>query len=410
MSPLTSMVSYSWNDASAAELLHEELALRGLTVFHDRCTFPSGSRIGQSMADAVNKCDSFVAYLTPSSLYETSPIGARRPALDDEFLPAMSRLARARGDVVPLNPLRPIVLALTHGLGDPRKEAADRVRKATGRDISSLWTPIALDQTTPSITQREAGAAAAEVLRALLPPGMGNEVREPLELVVVTRGEGQPPRFLTIDATSLLGGRQNRPGSTADWSRFLSGLHDIQATLAAWAPQRELRIAINAHLSAAIALGRVFNQAANWSPAVSGRYGDSTPSDADAHPQLRFSIEKGTRGGHLAVEIDLLDVRMSELADRTLASLVDPVPNRLCIWREGRGDLTPDDVTAMASAAAQVVRNAVFDLRPARLHVFCASPVEFGVLLGRKITALHCDISLYERDGDLYAPSLVLAR
>jgi hypothetical protein len=89
--------------------------------------------------------------------------------------------------------------------------------------------------------------------------------------------------------------------------------------------------------------------------------------------------------------------------------LDDPVPNRLCIWREGRGDLTPDDVAAMASAAAHVVRNVVFDLRPARSHVFCASPVEFGVLLGRKITALHCDIALYERDGDLYAPSLVIS-
>ncbi len=194
MAPLTSMVSYSWNDASAADLLHEELALRGLKVFHDRCTFASGSRIGQSMADAVDKCDAFIAYLTPSSLYETSPVGARRPALDEEFLPVMNRLARARGIAPPLTPVRPVVLALTHGLGDPRKEAPDRVRKATGRDISSLWTPISLDQTTTSITQREAAVAAAGVLRALLPPGGGPpEVAEPVELVVVTRGEGQPP-------------------------------------------------------------------------------------------------------------------------------------------------------------------------------------------------------------------------
>jgi hypothetical protein len=116
------------------------------------------------------------------------------------------------------------------------------------------------------------------------------------------------------------------------------------------------------------------------------------------------------RHGDLAVEIDLLDVKMSELVDRTLASLADPVPNRLCIWREGRGDLGPHDMAAMGSAAACLVRNAVFDLQPSRLHVFCASPVEFGVLLGRKLTALHCDIALYERGGDLYTPSLVLPR
>src|SRR4051812_29531459 len=94
--PLTSMVSYSWDDANAAELIHDELALRGLTVFHDRCTFPSGSRIGQNMADAVANCDSFVAYLTPESLYETRPAGTLRPALDDELLPVLDRLARAR--------------------------------------------------------------------------------------------------------------------------------------------------------------------------------------------------------------------------------------------------------------------------------------------------------------------------
>lgn len=404
------MVSYSWDDASAAELLHEELALRGLTAFHDRCTFPSGSRIGQSMTDAVDKCDSFVAYLTPSSLYETCHAGTRRPALDDEFLPMMNRLARARPVGSAPSPLRPVVVALTHGLGDPRSEAPDRVRKATGRDISSLWTPIALDQTTPSITQSEAAAAAAGVLRALLVPGTGGEVADPLELAVVTRGEGQPPRFLTIDATRLLGGRTSRPGSTGDWGRFLAGLDDLQGTLAAWAPQRELRVRISAHLSAAIALGRVFNQAANWFPVVTGRHGDTTPSDADSHPQFKSSLDKGTRRGDLAVEIDLLDVKMSDLADRTLASLPDPVPNRLCVWRDGHGDLAPDDVAAMASAAALVVRSTVFDLQPTRLHIFCASPVEFGVLLGRKLTSLHCDLALYERDGDLYTPSVVIPR
>jgi SMODS-associated and fused to various effectors sensor domain/TIR domain len=406
MSPLTSMVSYSWEDASAGELLHEELALRGLTVFHDRCTFATGGRIGQNMADAVETCDSFVAYLTPSSLYEKAPAGPR-PALDDEFLPVMNRLTRARGSAPP-SP-RPVVLALTHGLGEPRKEAPERVRKATGRDISSLWTPVTLDQTTPEITQGEAATAAGELLRALLRPGAVDGTTQPLEIAVVTRGEGQPPRFLTINATTLLGGRENRAGSAANWARFLTGLHDLQATLAAWGPQRQLRVGIKAHLSAAIAFGRVFNQAANWSLYVAGRYGEAVPCDADGHPQLKSSFEKGARHRDLAVEIDLLDVRMSELADRTLASLHQSVPNRLCIWRDGRGDLGAIDVTEMASAAARIVRSAVFDLQPAQIHMFCAAPVEFGVLLGRKLTALHCNIALYERDTDLYAPSLTLA-
>ncbi|MHB1929684.1 MAG: toll/interleukin-1 receptor domain-containing protein, partial [Acidimicrobiales bacterium] len=66
---LSAMISYQWTDAGAAELIHEELALRGLVVHHDRCSLPTGSRIGTNMDGAVANCDGFVAYLTPHSLY-----------------------------------------------------------------------------------------------------------------------------------------------------------------------------------------------------------------------------------------------------------------------------------------------------------------------------------------------------
>lgn len=410
MIPLTSMVSYSREDAGAAELIHEELALRGLTVFHDRCTFPSGSRVAQNMADAVSTCDSCVAYLTPASLYESRTTDEPRPALDDEFIPVLDRLARARSTTATVDSIRPVVVPLTHGLGDPRREAPDRVRKATGRDIASLWTPVTLDQTTSAISQHEAATAARAVLAALLGPGVGGRVLEPIQLVVVTRGEGQSAGFLTLDATRLLGGAMSRPGASEDWDRFLAGARDLQATLAAWSPQRQLRVQIRAHLTAAIALGRVFNQAANWVPVVEGRHGDAAPSDAAASPQLKISFDKGARHGDLAIEIDLLDVKVSSLVAGCLASLPEPVPNRLCIWREGNGDLSPGDVADMASVAAIAVRSAVFDLQPGRAHIFCAAPVEFAVLLGRKLTSLHCDLFLYERDGDAYVRSLVIPR
>ncbi|MGI8413892.1 MAG: SAVED domain-containing protein [Solirubrobacteraceae bacterium] len=404
------MVSYSGDNANAAELIHEELALRGLSVFHDRCTFPSGSRIGQNMAEAVARCDSFVAYLTPKSLYEARPAGTPRPALDDELLPVLDRLARSRSTGNPVDSARPVVVPLTHGLGDPRREAPDRVRRATGRDISSLWIPVALDQSTASISQPEAAAAARAVLGALLVPGTGRAVSDPIELLVVARGEGQPASFLTIDATGLLGGPTSRPGLPEDWARFLAGARDLQTALAAWTPQRRLRVRIRAHLTAAIALGRVFNQAASWVTVVEGRHGDAEPSDAEVHPQLKVSLEKGARRGDLAIEIDLLGVKLSQLAAPCLASLSQPVPNRLCMWREGTDDLGPGEVSEMASAAAVAVRDAIFDLQPPRAHIFCATPVEFAVLLGRKLTSLHCDLSMYERDGDAYGRSLVIPR
>ena len=47
------MISYSWHDTTAAELLHDELSLRGFQVVHDRYSFTEGSRIPAAMAQLV---------------------------------------------------------------------------------------------------------------------------------------------------------------------------------------------------------------------------------------------------------------------------------------------------------------------------------------------------------------------
>jgi hypothetical protein len=62
----------------------------------------------------------------------------------------------------------------------------------------------------------------------------------------------------------------------------------------------------------------------------------------------------------------------------------------------------------MTAVAAGGIRDAVFDIRPARVHLFCASPVEFAVHLGHRLTSLHADLHLYERDGPRYMPSLII--
>lgn len=405
--PLSAMISYQWTDADPAELLHEELALRGLVVHHDRCSFPTGTRIGANMDEAVANCDGFVAYLTPNSLYEGAPPESPRPAIDAEFNPAMDRLARSQAQE---EKRRPVIIPLTHGLGDPRSEAPERVRRATGKDISSLWTPVALDQTTTSITESEAATVGRCLLSALLGPGDGHAAAtDPIEMVVATRGEGQPPAFLSIDGTNLLGGQNNRPGDPSAWIRYLAGLRDLQSVLGRWTHRRQLCVTIRAHLSAAIAFGRVFNQAAGWRPTIAGRHGMTGASEQVSHEELRTALDKGGRTGDLAVEIDLLNVGVSDLAATVLMSLGDPVTNRLCVWRQGlRSDLLPTEISAMASGAALAVRDAVFEIRPARAHIFCASPVEFAVLLGHRLTSLHTELHLYERDGDKYVPSLVM--
>jgi hypothetical protein len=132
------------------------------------------------LADA--NCDGFVAYLTPHSLYESSPAGSPRPAIDGEFKPAMDRLARSQAN--DRGSRRPVIIPLTHGLGDPRTQAPERVRKATGKDISSLWTPVTLDQSTTSITGPEAAAVARALLEALLAPGADLRTEGLIEVLV----------------------------------------------------------------------------------------------------------------------------------------------------------------------------------------------------------------------------------
>ena len=142
------MISYSWNDSDAADLIHDEFALHGFSVLHDRHSFTDGSRIPANMNSGVERCDVFVAYLTRHSLYLDKQADQPRPAVVGELLPA---LQRRRRNLTPGTVDTPIVLPLAHGLGD-RNEVAEIVREITGEDISSLWTGW-LDQTTPHITQ-----------------------------------------------------------------------------------------------------------------------------------------------------------------------------------------------------------------------------------------------------------------
>jgi len=182
----------------------------------------------------------------------------------------------------------------------------------------------------------------------------------------------------------------------------------VQIALARWTQRRQIALRIRAHLSAAFAFGRVFNQAAGWRLDIEGRHGRVIPSAETEHPDLHISLDNGGGTGDLSVEIDLLDVQVSDLAAGVLMNLAEPVTNRLCIWRGQQSDLLPNDVAVMASSAAIRIRDTIFNHRPSRMHLFCASPVEFATLLGSRMTSIHTEVHLYERDGDKYVPSLVI--
>ena len=398
--PLSAMVSYQTADRDAAELLHEELALRGFVVVHDQCTFASGSRIATEMELGVQTCDAFLTYLTPESLYLDAEPGSPRPALDDEFLPSMQRRRQPASSGTGR---RVVVLPIPKRLGN-RSEAADRVVQQTGEDIGSLWVRSArTDKADLSLS--EASAIAHEALEATLSPGP-RAVPDQIDVVFVTRGHGQPPRFLTIDATSLVGGTR-RAGKPKDWERILRALGETERMLARTST-RELNLVVKAHITGAFAVGRVFNQAGGWRLSVEGRYGSVQPSPLQAGDNLAVDTDPQGRGGDLSCEIALVGQPVFEMAREAIRAFALNLSERLQISIRASGDIGSETASLVAAEAAFVLREHIAAKRPPRTHIFCASPADIAVLIGYRLTALGTDLHLYEPEGDTYRLALVI--
>ena len=394
------MVSYQSNDFGESELLHEELALRGFVVVHDQCSFLSGSRIATEMELGVETCDSFVSLLTPHSLYLGAQPGSPRPALDAEFIPAMER----RREAASSDTRRPIVvLPVPKRLGS-RADATDKVFGQTGEDIGSIWIQ-SVETDDPALGSSEAAGIAQEALKATLSPS-ARAVPDHVTIVFVTRGRGQPSEFLTIDATSLVGGRR-RAGNPDDWTRILRGLSDVESALANNSP-RELHILARAHISGAIAMGRVFNQLGGWRLSVAGRHGPVRPSPIQPGELLDVSIDPQGRGQDLSCEISLIGQPVFEMAREAIRSHSLRLAERVRLSTSVLGDIDCETASRMASEAAFALRERVAARRPPRTHVFCASPADVAVLIGYRLTALGTDLHLYEPEGDAYRLALVV--
>ncbi|MCC6237278.1 MAG: SAVED domain-containing protein [Dehalococcoidia bacterium] len=414
MTALVALISYQARDLPSAELLHEEMSMRGLSVIRDRVAFLDGRRIEFEMSEAVERCDALVAYLTPNSLYLDQQPGRPRPALDFEFQPAMQRRRKHIAELRSLgnddtSAIRPVVIPVLFGLGDPRTDGVEAVRQATGENIGSLWLP-SISPGGQGILSEDAATIAHGTLAALLPARHGGSVlTKPIELQIATRGTPSASRGLCIDATALMGGDARRPGEPRDWTRFLRGLADVGQVLKAHSPERRILITPQTHLSGAIAIGRVFHQASGWQLQVVGRHGTARPGNTADTADLRMSWDPEDPGAReMSVEIDLIGHPVYEIARDLLRSLSTSVRGRLQVSWQGANDLTPDQTSAIADSVAREIRARVTATRPRVVHVMCATPADFATLLGHRLTALEVDLQLYERSGDSYVPSLLI--
>ena len=399
--PLSAMVSYQSADYDAAELLHEELALRGFVVVHDQCSFTGGARIAQEMEVGVQSCDAFIAYLTRNCLYLDAEPGSPQPAMESEFIPAMQRRRRptsASGH------RRLVVLPIAKGLGS-RSEASNAVYKRTGEDIGSLWVRSA-NSSEPVLGVSEAGNIAEEALSATLAPEELS-VPSPLAMSFSTRGDGQAPRFLTLDGTPLVGG-DRRAGSQEDWGRILNALRSVERILARRQP-REIDLVARAHISGGIALGRVFSQAGGWRISVRGRCGPVSASPLGRSDLLHSTVDPQDRGRDVSCEISLVGQPVFDMARETIRSRSLDLSERIQLSPRASGEFDSDTSSLIAAEAALILRERVAAVRPPRVHLFCASPIEVAVLIGHRLTSLNADLHLYEREGNEYRLVLVLA-
>ena len=398
MAPPTAMISYSWADAIAAELLHDEFALRGFQLIHDRYTFTEGSRIPANMADAVETCDVFVAFLTPHSLYLDRPADQPRPALAGELLPALRRRRRnLNSGALDI----PIVIPLAHGLGD-RYEAAETIRRHTGEDVASLWTTW-LDQSTPGVTQPEAASVADRAFKAF---HCAESTPAVTELHIATRGTTPPARYLTLDATRLLGGNR-QAGQPTDWERFLAALQHVLATLDSLNRNSEIRVDLRCHISAALATGRLLHQATRWSPVFATRHGDINPATSDAGHRLSGDFDQYKESGDIIIDIDLLGHDVAAKTDE-LASRIPPVGGRISLTRLDTTDLSPEQIASLARWTATIIRSAHATAHPNTIHFAQAVPAAFAALLGHHLTALSANLTSYELNDDCYTPVLTI--
>ena len=391
------MISYSSKDCVAADLIQDELALRGFDVFRDQKSFTDGSRISTNMTTGVEGCNVFVAYLTPHSLYLNRPEGEARPALEREIRPALERRSQnldAQGRSTP------IFIPAAHGLGN-RDEASRTFQSKTGVPINSLWTSQWLDQNTPHITQPEAAALADQALRALLEQ---EPAQPPIETYIATRSAPPEPLRFTVDGTRLLGG-DRRPGDPDSWLRFHAGLRSLVELFESHCAGA-VSVHLACHLSAAFAAGRMFHQASRWSPCFITKSCRVAPTTQEENSDLQGNPDLYSEHGDLLVNVDLIghDVARSS---SDLASLLS-LGGRLSLSRTSTHQMSPMEIAVAARCTATKVRSVHADLRPKNIHLTMAAPAGFAALLGHHLTSLEADIVTYEFADYKYHRALVI--
>lgn len=376
----------------SALLLTEELRLRGFSTFRDLDAIRHGHRIESEIEEGLDVSDIVVFDLTRETLESEAVV-------ELELRPTMRRFRTER---------RPIPFVVARGLGANAAAVQEATWERLAVPFDATWT-MAITEAEVPIAQSDAATAAARALSAVFAPRRGPDAGA-WHLHLATRGHtSHGPQFV-IDATSLVGGSANRPGSEADWLRIWTALCDLERVLRAHGGRRAITITAQAHLTAAVAAGFAFRRVCGWTICVQAPSGiECSQSDVLAHDDIVVTTDPGSvRGKAITVEIDLLGHGIDEAVERGLRA-GDPPRERTLVRRAAYDRRIADgELGAMAAMAADAIKRRQRATGADTVRLFMAAPAPFAVLLGTELNALGGDLVLHEFHDGAYHPSLTI--
>lgn len=383
---ISALLSYSHaDDDVTASRLVDELRLRGIVTTRDVENFGMGRRIGSEM-DAGIDGHLVVSHLTENAL-------SSEPVVSRELRPALATFRQTGW---------PVVVPVPRDLGEDRPAIDATIAGRVPVSIQATWLPIApsgVDHLPIEFCADVARGALRSVLREGRGPADGR-----WDLQVVSRGTSRAGSGFNVDATSLVGGRDARPGDGECWQRIFNGLCDLEEALADYGGRREIQIVPFCHLTAGVATGYVFRRAKGWGACVLARDGEACAQGSTVlRDGLRISpVDEGPAAdGRLFVEVDLAGRPPREAVDELIRRSGGVPAGRLVIDREPGADLlSAEQIAGHAVAIALAIKYARAKVAAKTVHLFIAAPAAFAVMLGAELNALCAELVLYEHAGE----------
>jgi hypothetical protein len=384
-------------DAGEINLLAEELMLRGIVPWIDKC---GGYYLGDSSPEAARRairddCFGLLFYATPQAF--------ERPFITNVELPeAICAMEQ--------NPCF-IIAAVPRGMNF--NELSTKSVKTVGIDLGKFHTQQinTEDGTEQSSLINQFRNLAVLILRQQLDTQSRKCPKEIFSFQFSTREllPSDEDDILCIN-TTLHGGKGIRSDSQPNWDRIVAGLHDVKTGIAEYFGRPRLRVHGSKHLTAAFLFGKVFSRPSGFR--IDIRQGDDFwssdyPDDGSA-PLIVRETDGSVTSTSLFVEITTTGKSVSNIVRERIRQTGE-LPYRFLSFTPANSDSSGIfiDNRICVSMARQIRDNIArmigrFSIK--EIHIFSSIPQALAVMIGHNLNALPT-IQLYEFDGMNYHPS-----